>query len=85
MYTGNERSHQSFSIVRDLVCYQGRRLALSKAPITWRTFNPGVELNAVNRVEIFCDYMDDFNPGVEALYYTFSASIPGSKISSNDS
>jgi hypothetical protein len=25
------------------------------------------------------DYMDDFNPGVETLYYTFSASIPGSK------
>jgi hypothetical protein len=32
-----------------------------------------------NRVEIFCDYMNDFNPGVETLYYTFSASIPGSK------
>jgi hypothetical protein len=50
-----------------------------KGPITWRTFNPGVELSPVNRVEIFCDYMDDFNPGVETLYYTFSASIPGSK------
>ena len=48
-------------------------------PITWTTFNPGVELSPVNRVEIFCDYMDDFNPGVETLYYTFSASIPGSK------
>ena len=43
-------------------------------------FQPGVELNPVHRVEIFCDYMDDFNPGVETLYYTFSASIPGSKI-----
>ena len=31
----------------------------------------------INLVEIFCDYMDD--PGVETLYYTFSASIPGSK------
>jgi hypothetical protein len=50
----------------------------TKGPITWRTFNPGVELGPVNRVEIFCDYMDDFNPGVETLYYTFSASIPGS-------
>ena len=50
-----------------------------KGPITWRTFNPGVVLSPVNRVEIFCDYMDDFNPGVETLYYTFSASIPGSK------
>ena len=50
---------------------------LSKGPITWRTFNPGVELSPVNRVEIFCDYMDDFNPGVETLYYTFSASIRG--------
>jgi hypothetical protein len=50
-----------------------------KGPITWRTFNPGVELSPVNRVEIFCDYMDDFNPGVETLYYTFSASIRGSK------
>ena len=48
-------------------------------PITWRTFNPGVELSPVNRVEIFCDYMDDFNPGVETLYYTFSASIPRNK------
>jgi hypothetical protein len=47
-----------------------------KGPITWRTFNPGVELSPVNRVEIFCDYIDDFNPGVETLYYTFSASIP---------
>jgi hypothetical protein len=28
---------------------------------------------------IFCDYMDDFNPGVETLYYTFSSSIPGSE------
>jgi hypothetical protein len=37
------------------------------------TFNPGVELSPVNRVEIFCDYMDDFNPGVETLYYTLSA------------
>ena len=52
---------------------------MPKGPITWRTFNPGVELSPVNRVEIFCDYMDDFNPGVETLYYTFSASIPGSK------
>jgi hypothetical protein len=51
----------------------------SKGPITWRIFNPGVELSPVNRVEFFCDYMDDFNPGVETLYYTFSASIPGSK------
>jgi hypothetical protein len=50
-----------------------------KGPITWRTFNPGVELSSVNRVEIVCDYMDDFNPGVETLYYTFSASIPGGK------
>jgi hypothetical protein len=33
----------------------------------------------INRVEFFCDYMDDFNPGVETLYYTFSASIRGSK------
>ena len=41
--------------------------------------NPGVELSPVNRVEIFCDYMDDFNPGVKTLYYTFSASIRGSK------
>ena len=55
------------------------RKELIKGPITWRTFNPGVELSPVNRVEIFCDYMDDFNPGVETLYYTFSASIPGSK------
>jgi hypothetical protein len=47
--------------------------------ITWSIFNPGVELSPVNRVEIFCDYMDDFNPGVETLYYTFSASIRGSK------
>jgi hypothetical protein len=38
-----------------------------KGPITWRIFNPGVELSPVNRVEIFCDYMDDFNPGVETL------------------
>ena len=30
-------------------------------------------------LKFFCDYMDDFNPGVETLYYTFSASIPGSK------
>jgi hypothetical protein len=29
----------------------------------WSIFNPGVELSPVNRVEIFCDYMDDFNPG----------------------
>ena len=44
-------------------------------------FQPrGVELNPVHRVEIFCDHMDDFNPGVETLYYTFSASIPGNKI-----
>jgi hypothetical protein len=50
-----------------------------KGPITWRTFIPGVELSPVNRVEIFGDYMDDFNPGVETLHYTFSASIPGSK------
>jgi hypothetical protein len=50
-----------------------------KGPITWSIFNPGVELSPVNRVEIFCDYMDDFNPGVETLYYTFSASIRGSK------
>jgi hypothetical protein len=42
-------------------------------------FHPGVELSPVNRVEIFCDYMDDFNPWVETLYYTFSASIPRSK------
>jgi hypothetical protein len=42
---------------------------IAKGPITWRTFNPGVELSPVNRVEIFCDYMDDFNPGVETLYY----------------
>jgi hypothetical protein len=51
----------------------------SKGPITWSIFNPGVELSPVNRVEIFCDYMDDFNPGVETLYYTFSASIRRSK------
>jgi hypothetical protein len=38
---------------------------LSKGQIAWRTFNPRVELRPVNRVEIFCDYMDDFNPGVE--------------------
>jgi hypothetical protein len=42
-------------------------------------FQPGVELSPVNRVEFFCHYMDDFNLGVETLYYTFSASIPGSK------
>jgi hypothetical protein len=42
-------------------------------------FNPWVELSPVNRVEMFCDYMDDFNPGVETLYYMFSASIPGSE------
>jgi nitrate/TMAO reductase-like tetraheme cytochrome c subunit len=54
-------------------------IIITKGPITWRTFNPGVELSPVNRVEIFCDYMDDFNPGVETLYYTFSASIPRSK------
>ena len=42
-------------------------------------FQPRVELSPVNRVDIFCDYMADFNPGVETLYYTFSASIPGSK------
>jgi hypothetical protein len=41
--------------------------------------NPGVELSPVNRVEIFFDYMDDFNPGVKTLYYTFSLSIRGSK------
>jgi hypothetical protein len=29
--------------------------------------NPVVELSPVNRVEIFCEYMDDFNPGVETL------------------
>jgi hypothetical protein len=29
-------------------------------PITWSTLNPGVELSPVNRVEIFCYYMDDF-------------------------
>jgi hypothetical protein len=29
----------------------------------------------VNRVEIFCDYMDDFNLGSETLCYTFSASM----------
>jgi hypothetical protein len=34
----------------------------NKGLITWRTFNPGVELSPVNRVEFFCDYMDDFNP-----------------------
>jgi hypothetical protein len=51
----------------------------TKGPITWSIFNPGVELSPVNRVEIFCDYMDDFNPGVETLYSTFSASIRGSK------
>ena len=51
----------------------------SKGPITWNIFNPGVELSPVNRVEFFCEYMDDFNPGVETLYYTFSASIRGSK------
>jgi hypothetical protein len=46
------------------------------ADYTWRIFNPGVELSPVNRVEIFCDYMDDFNLGSEtALYYTFSASM----------
>jgi hypothetical protein len=53
--------------------------------ITWRTFSPGVELSPVNRVEIFCDYMDDFNPGVETLYYMFSASILGSKKASMSS
>jgi hypothetical protein len=46
--------------------------------LAWSTFNPGVELSPVNRVEIFCNYMDDFNPGVEMLY-TFPALIPGSK------
>jgi hypothetical protein len=30
-------------------------------------FQPRVELSPVNQVEIFCDYMDDFNPGVETL------------------
>jgi hypothetical protein len=53
--------------------------AYTKGPITWRTFNPGVELSPVNRIEIFCDYMDDFNPGFETLYYTFLALIRGSK------
>jgi hypothetical protein len=52
---------------------------ISKGPITWSIFNPGVEFSPVDRVEIFCDYMDDFNPSVETLYYTFSASIRGSK------
>jgi hypothetical protein len=33
----------------------------------------------INRVEFFYDYMDDFNSGVETLYYTFSASNPGIK------
>jgi hypothetical protein len=51
----------------------------TQGPITWKTFNLGVELSPVNRVEFFCDYMDDFNPGVETLHYMFSASIPGSK------
>jgi hypothetical protein len=49
---------------------------LTKGPITWSIFNPGVELSPVNRVE---NFNDDFNPGVETLYYTFSASIRGSK------
>jgi hypothetical protein len=35
----------------------------NKGPITWTTFNPAVELGPVNRVEILCDYMDNFNPG----------------------
>ena len=43
-------------------------LMLFKRPIAWRNFKPGVELSPVNRVENFCDYMDDFNPGVETLY-----------------
>jgi hypothetical protein len=60
------------------LCDQGS-IPTSKGPITWSIFNPGIELSPVNRVEIFCDYMDDFNPGVETLYYTFSASIRGSK------
>jgi hypothetical protein len=30
-------------------------------------FRAGVELNPVNRVEFFCDYMDDFDTGVETL------------------
>jgi hypothetical protein len=29
---------------------------------------PGIELSPANWVEIFCDYMDDFNLGVEILY-----------------
>ena len=46
-------------------------------------FQPrGVELNPVHRVEIFCDLTWKIStyPGVETLYYTFSASIPGNKI-----
>jgi hypothetical protein len=39
-----------------------------KGPITWSTFNPRVELSLVNWVGNFCDYMGDFNHGVEMLY-----------------
>ena len=70
---GQTQGHLMFSI---FLC---QYIVPTMGPITWSIFNPGVELSPVNRVEIFCDYMDDFNPGVETLYYTFSASIRGSK------
>jgi hypothetical protein len=39
----------------------------TKGPITWRIFNPGVELSPVDRVENFSDYMYDFNLGLKML------------------
>ena len=67
--------NRSFQLSEILLFWRlvNNALLATKGPITWRTFNPGVEL------EFFCDYKDDFNPGVETLYYTFLASIPGSK------
>jgi hypothetical protein len=48
--------------------YNNHSSNTSKEPIIWSTFNPGVELSAVNRFEIFVIYMDDFDPRVEMLY-----------------
>jgi hypothetical protein len=76
VFSSNQDARQ-LALIRCSFCDEWKRAF--KGPITWSIFNPGVELSPVNRVEMFCDYMDDFNPGVETLYYTFSASIRRSK------
>jgi hypothetical protein len=41
-----------------------------EGPITWSTFNtPGLNSALLTGLNFFCDYMDDFNPGLKC--YTF--------------